>query len=91
MTFRQYNLQKKRSRYNAYIKYRHFVPKIFRSFIEYPILSPKNKNKYNFDLYISLGNNCISAMTLKPSICEHLVSRLIGFVEFPWRKISIGF
>lgn len=65
MTFRQYNLQKKRSRYNAYIKYRHFVPKIFRSFIEYPILSPKNKNKYNFDLYISLGNNCISAMTLK--------------------------
>lgn len=65
MTFKQYNLQKKYSRYNIYIKHRHFVPKILRSLIESPIVSPKNKKSWGFDLYISLGNNCLPAIALR--------------------------
>ena len=64
MTLRQYNLQKKYSRYNSYIKYRQFIPKVLRRFIEAPIASP-SLIKRNFDFYISVGNNCICAITLK--------------------------
>lgn len=54
MTLRQYNLQKKYSRYNSYIKYRQFIPKVLRRFIEAPIASP-SLIKRNFDFYISVA------------------------------------
>ena len=49
--------------YTFYIKHYHIFPKIFRPTID-SIIFPKKPNR-NYDLYISLGNNCTSATTLK--------------------------
>lgn len=51
------------SPYTLFFRYNHFVPKIIRPWIRSKAF-PRNP-KRNFDLYISLGNNCTAARTLK--------------------------
>lgn len=84
MTIKQYNLLKQCSHYNLYSKYRHFVPRILRPSIESKIFSPlhSHSNKHNPELYISLGNNCISAIIL--SLLE------LRTFSFPFDWISGG-
>ena len=66
ITIKQYTLPKQRSHFNLYAKYRHFIPKILRPCIESKIFSHSHPHpkKHNPDLYISLRNNCISAIIL---------------------------
>lgn len=64
MHIEKHTVQKKIiSIYNLYFRYTHLIPKIIRPWIILKIF-PK-RPKRNFDLYISLGNNCTAARTLK--------------------------
>lgn len=65
MTTKENILKKYSSPYNLYFRFRHFFPKILRPYIESIIFTPhRNKNTHQFDLCISLGNNCLSANSL---------------------------
>ena len=65
MTTKKSILQKYISPYNFYFRLRRLFPKILRPNIESIIFTPPhNKNNSQFDLCISLGNNCSSANSL---------------------------
>ena len=60
-----YSLQKHSDYANLYFRYQHFIPKIFRSYIESSILTFSSTGETKpFDLCISLGNYCLPAMIL---------------------------
>lgn len=63
MHIEKHTVQKIISSYNLYFRYTHLVPKIIRPWIRSKIFSENPKR--NFDFYISLGNNCTAARTLK--------------------------